>query len=134
MGSGPQMKMTGLRVKWQAREGSILHNFYKTFYNNFVILTLCGPVNLLAGRSFSFAGRIPLKFEIRSEAGHFHSAGRIQPAGRTLPTPSITQWNCGITSSLFQRIRKKRTQLFVSSICSQQTCQWSFTFTYFGLI
>ena len=73
----------------------------KRFCLNFVIITLTFWISYkffkcLAGRiTYSRAGsilsasRIPFKFKNDLGAGRFHSASRIRPAGRTLPTLSL---------------------------------------------
>ena len=76
----------------------------KRFCTSFVITKLAGRIlykfwKCLAGRiiylragSMLSAGRIQFKIKKGLGAGHFHSAGRIRPAGRTLPTPSLKQF------------------------------------------
>ena len=87
----------------------IFKKYYKKFYENFLIMTFRGPVTLLAGRSFSFAHRIPLKFKKRSGTGHFHSAGR------TLPTPILKQKS--IIINLFLTLYLENVNIVKNLIC-----------------
>ena len=52
---------------------------------------LAGRITYSRARSILSAGRISFKFKNDLGAGRFHSAGRIRPAGRTLPTPTLHQ-------------------------------------------
>ena len=89
--------------RFQGQSLTVLFNeiLQKRFCTSFVIIKLAGRIlykswKCLAGRiihlragSMLSAGRIPFKIKKGLGAGHFHSAGRIRPAGRTLPTPIL---------------------------------------------